>query len=44
MTVGDATAPVTKEHLTKLLEELKALTVQVETRLQALPPDKIQLA
>jgi len=39
--VGDAAAPVTKAELTKLLGELKVLTVQVETRLQALPSDEI---
>ena len=43
-TVGDAAAPVTKEDLTKLLGELKALTVQVETRLQAFPSDEILTA
>ena len=39
--VSDAAAPVTKAELTKLLGELKVLTVQVETRLQALPSDEI---
>ena len=38
-TVSDQAAPVTKADLTKLLKELKALTAQVKTRLQALPPD-----
>ena len=43
-TVGDASAPVTKADLTKLLEELKALAAQVETRLQAFPSDEIPAA
>ena len=43
-TVGDAAAPVTKADLTKLLGELKALSAQVETRLQAFPSDEIPAA
>ena len=43
-TVGDASAPVTRADLTKLLEELKALAAQVETRLQAFPSDEIPAA
>ena len=44
VTVGDQAAPVTKVELAKLLEALKSLTAQVETRIQALPPDEIRLA
>jgi len=43
-TVSDTAAPVTKADLTKLLGELKALTTQVETRLQAFPADEIPAA
>ena len=43
-TVSDTAAPVTKADLTKLLGELKALTAQVATRLQAFPSDEIPAA
>jgi hypothetical protein len=39
-TLSDQTKPVTKDDLTTLLDELRALAVKVETRLQALPPEE----
>ena len=39
-TLSDQTKPVTKDDLTKLLDELRALAVKVETRLQALPSEE----